>query len=547
MERGAFAAGHGAGNLRATMSKSLCHFLLHWLFPVFIAASLVSEVVGAGTADVAENSQRLINVLFLMTDQHHAAALGCAGNPVIQTPNLDRLAAGGMRFANAFCAVPYCSPTRLAIVTGRYPSSLGLGRNIGREIDHDDPLRLKEPCETYLHRLAALGYHCHQLGKWHVGDPAELTCFPEAVRDEEVPRKRLAELNRAAGTGRFDDAQRPGEAERAGNVWMREAVAEAHRRMLQEKARPKQDVGIIGRSVLKPEYSMESVLADYCIELLKRHRDKPFAITYSVSPPHAANIVPSPFYDLYDPAILPLPASWASPPKVWPGSFSTRMASMYGEAGFREYLRCYYAQVTMMDWCMGRILKALDELGLADRTLVVFTSDHGNMLGQHGLMEKALPGFYDDLMRVPLLMRLPGKIPAGKTGTMMASSVDLAPTILDYAGTPALSKGQGRSLRPFIEGVADGERPVFGERGDLAGVDVGRMIRTRQWKLCLQPRGRKELYDLEKDPGETRNLAADPARAPVIEKLSAQLIEHMRGIGDPAVQQFTNPSVPVQK
>ena len=501
---------------------------------------LATAVCGAGAA---KNESRPVNVLFLMTDQHHAGALGCAGNAVVKTPNLDRLAAGGTRFANSFCAVPYCSPTRLALVTGRYPSSLGLGRNIEREIDHEDPLRLKEPCETYLHRLAAMGYHCHQLGKWHVGDPAELTCFPEANQDEAIPRKRAGEMNRAAGASRFDDAQRPGETERIGNVWMRGPVAAAHRRMLEEKARPKQDVGVIGRSVVKPEYAYESVLADYCIELMKRHRNEPFAITYSVSPPHAANVVPSPFYDMYDPAQLPLPASWTMPPKVWPGSFSARMAAIYGEAGFREYLRCYYAQVTMMDSCIGRILKALDDLGLADRTLVIFTSDHGNMLGQHGLMEKALPEFYDDLMRVPLLMRLPGKIPAGKTAPAWASSVDLAPTILDYAGASPLSKAQGRSLRPFIEGAADGDRPVFGERGDLATPGVGRMIRTRHWKLCLQPRGQKELYDLEKDADETRNLVSDSAMAPVIEKLSAQLLEHMRAIGDPAVQRFTKASV----
>ena len=138
--------------------------------------------VAACSGGAAENEKRPLNVLFLMTDQHHAAALGCAGNAVVKTPNLDRLATGGTRFANSFCVVPYCSPTRLAIVTGRYPSSLGLGRNIGRETDHEDPLRLKEPCETYLHRLAALGYHCHQLGKWHVGGEG-FGPLREALRD----------------------------------------------------------------------------------------------------------------------------------------------------------------------------------------------------------------------------------------------------------------------------------------------------------------------------------------------------------------------------
>lgn len=499
------------------------------------------------TGALAGTDARPVNVLFLMTDQHHAQALGCAGNPVIQTPNLDRLAAGGARFVNSFCVVPYCSPTRAAIVTGRYPSSLGIGRNIGKELDREDPLRLREPCETYLHRLAAKGYHCHQLGKWHLGDPAELSCFPEAQKDEEAVRKLNAERNRTAGDQRFDSAQRPGDAERIGNVWLCEAASAAHRRLLQEKNKPKQDVGIIGRSLLKPEFSFESILADYCIELLQRHRDEPFAITYSVSPPHAANVVPAPFYDQYDPAQLPLPATWTDRPDWLKHVFSARMGAIFGEPGVREYLRCYYGQVTMMDWCMGRILNALEELGLASRTLVVFTSDHGNMLGQHGMIEKGVGALYDDLMRVPLILRLPGTIPSGIACTSPASSVDLGPTILDYLAAPPLAQAHGQSLRPGIHGGEAGDRPAFGESGDLGKGNVSRMIRTPHWKLTLTPHATQSLFDLNQDPGETRNLATDPAAASIRATLSAQLLAHMSQIGDPAVSKFQPPATPAAK
>lgn len=499
-----------------------------------ILASLVVLVTTTGSG----TDSRPVNVLFLMTDQHHAQALGCAGNSAIQTPNLDRLAAGGARFTNSFCVVPYCSPTRAALVTGRYPSSLGIGRNIGKETDREDPLRLREPCETYLHRLADKGYHCHQLGKWHLGDPAELRCFPDAAQDEEAVRKLVAERNRIAGEERFALAQRPGDKERIGNVWLSEAAAAAHRRLLEEKSRPKQDVGIIGRSVLKPEFALESILADYCIDLLKRHREEPFAITYSVSPPHAANVVPSPFYDQYDPVKLPLPATWNDRPDWLKHVFSARMGAIFGEPGVREYLRCYYGQVTMMDWCLGRILDALEELGLASRTLVVFTSDHGNMLGQHGMIEKGVGALYDDLMRVPLILRLPGAIPAGSSSAAWASSVDLGPTILDYLAAPPLAHAHGQSLRPGIDGRRTGDRPVFGESGDLEKANVSRMIRTSHWKLTLTPHATQSLFDLNQDPEETRNLAADPATAPVRATLSAQLLAHMKEIGDPALSKF---------
>lgn len=525
--------GFGAGPCRPdktgrhapAQSLAVCAALSSWRGLVAIAV--------AAFAMPAYGADRPINVLFLMTDQHHAAALGCAGNPVVRTPNLDRLAVGGTRFANSFCAVPYCSPTRMALVTGRYPSSFGLGRNIDA---NDDPLRLREPCETYLHRLAACGYHCHQLGKWHLGDPAELKCFPDFRQDDEKPRELYAARRKAGGDQRFDPGPRPGETERAGDVYLRSEIAEAHRHWLPEKAPRTQDVGKVGRSLLKPEYHLESILADYCVELLKRHRDEPFAVIYSVSPPHAPCIAPAPFYDMYDPARLPWPASWSDRPAAWQKTLSARLGEMYGEAGVREWVRCYHAQVSMMDWCIGRILTALDEQGLADRTLVIFTSDHGTLLGQHHMIDKGVGAFYDDLMRVPLILRLPGRIPAGKTCDVFASSVDLAPTILDYLGAEPLAKVHGRSLRPFLEGGADDGRPAFGERGRLDGPNPApaRMIRTRQWKLCFQPRGEKELFDLQKDPDELHNIAADPSNAPVVRELSAQLQEHMRAVDDPA-------------
>lgn len=465
-----------------------------------------------------------------MTDQHHAAWLGCAGHPVVKTPNLDRLAKGGIRFTQAFAPVPYCSPTRLCIETGLYPSSLGLGRNIDDK--KGDPLRLREPQRVYQHALAERGYACHQLGKWHLGEPLELSCFKED--DERALRELLKTRLSAAGAAAFDASPRAGETEKIGEVWLRKEVSEAHARWRSEKGTPKQDVGVIGRSVRKPEYQYESVLADHCIDLLKRHRKEPFAITYSVSPPHAPWVAPSPYYDQYDPAQMPIPETWKACPPAWAGTASARMGRIYGEAGLREYLRCYAAQITMVDACVGRILDALDELGLAGHTLVVFTSDHGNMLGQHGLMDKTLGTFYDDLMRVPLLMRLPGVIPAGEVSEALVSSADLAPTFLDYLGAAPLPQAHGRSLRGAVAGVDPGGEAVFGERAEPKNPAAARMVRTKRWKLCLLPKNAHELYDLASDPGETRNIYADPANAGVVKELKEKVRKHMAAVGDQA-------------
>ena len=144
-------------------------------------------------------------------------------------------------------------------------------------------------------------------------------------------------------------------------------------------------------------------------------------------------------------------------------------------------------------------------------------------------------------MRVPLILRFPGKIPPGKPCLASASSVDLAPTILDFLGAPALTKAHGRSLRPYLEGSGDKSGLVFGESGDLEKPGVSRMIRTPEWKLSLGLRGPQSLYDLSRDPGETRNLVADPSAAPALQQLSKQLLEHMKQVGDPSVPRFAEP------
>lgn len=499
----------------------------------FIRGASAGLAGGLLAQSAAAEGQPKTNLLVLMTDQHHALWLGCAGHPLVKTPNLDRLAKGGARFTQAFVPVPYCSPTRLCLETGLYPSSLGLGRNIEGKGDAD-PLRLREPQRVYQHALAERGYACHQLGKWHLGVVSELSCFKDddeqAMRD--LIKKRLAE----AGPSAFDGGPREGESEKIGDVWLRKELSEAHARWREEKGTPKQDVGVIGRSSRKPAYHYESILADHCVSLFKRHRDEPFAITYSVSPPHAPWVAPAPYYDQYDPALMPVPATWNSPAEAWKNTASGRMGRIYGEAGLREYLRCYAAQVTMMDACVGRILDALDELGLADKTLVVFTSDHGNMLGQHGLMDKTLGTFYDDLMRVPLLLRLPGVIPSGAVSDALVSSVDLPPTFLDYAGASPLPKAHGRSLRGVVGGGA-GYDEVFGERAEPQTPAAARMVRTSRWKLCLLPKGAHELYDLKADPDETRNVYADPANAAVVRELAERLRKHMADVGDRANQE----------
>ncbi|MCX6377436.1 MAG: sulfatase-like hydrolase/transferase [Armatimonadetes bacterium] len=207
-----------------------------------------------------------------------------------------------------------------------------------------------------------------------------------------------------------------------------------------------------------------------------------------------------------------------------------------GEKLVREQLRCYHGQVTMIDACVGRILKALADQGLEKDTLVVFLSDHGDMQGAHGMVGKSANAYYEEIVRVPLMVRYPRAIKAGTVIHGHANSVDIMPTLLEYAGVPIPRGVHGRSLKPMLEGkAADQERLGFCERG--AGVG-SRMIRTESWKYAVYDDGRRELFDLKKDPGEMRDLSADSAHRSTLAELHRKLRLHMDETNDPALGAF---------
>ncbi len=488
----------------------------------------------AASRGVAGAAERPLNVLFLLTDQHHAGVLGCAGNPLVQTPHLDRLAAAGVRFATAYCPTPFCSPTRCSLLTGNYPHANGMVRNIdGGQVACTDPLRLVEPLVTWQHRLAEHGYRCHHLGKYHLGNPAELRCFPTGRADQEEPAKRLHARRREAGDAAFDAGPRPGE-ELVGNVFLTASQAAVQRAWAQDPKRTPQDVSIIGRSRFRAAYHLEEHLADYTAELLRGYREQPWSLTLSVSPPHALWVAPAPYYDQYDPAAFTFPASWTDRRERDAGGQARRLAERMGEANVREYFRCYYAQVTWMDALFGRVLAALDESGQADRTLVIYASDHGDLQGAHCCVDKSVNTCYEEIARVPLILRLPGGLPAGQTVTAPCSLVDLPPTILDYLAAPPLGPVHGRSLRPLVEGRETADRLVIGQRGQPTGRGLVRMVRRGPWKLTVYGTGERELYEVAEDAAELRNRAADPAAAGVVRDLSRALTGWMRETGDPA-------------
>ena len=398
------------------------------------------------------------NILFLFTDQQSARAMSCAGNPHLSTPHMDRLAAGGTRFAQAYCAAPVCGPSRSSLLSGCLPHETGVLVN-GLSPDTS----LANMGEIF----QAAGYDTAWSGRWHLPDNpgrgGQMRGF-EVLHDPEV---RL-------GLGGTGDGP----------------VTEAASQFLQRRGeRP----FLLGVSLCNPH--------DICHWIM----DAP-------PPPADAGGLP------------PLPANFELDPGEPEFIQQCRRRPYYGQEGtrtgdwdqvqWRAYLAAYYRFTEEVDGHIGRLLDTLRECGLEEDTLVLFTSDHGEGMAAHRWVVKLM--LYEEPMRVPFIIRWPGVVPAGTVDQQrLVSGVDVLPTLCDCAGVarPAVT---GQSLKPLIEDPGDIGRALLVAElcPDTENLAMqGRMLRTRRYKYIAFSQGRDPelLFDLQTDPGETRNLAPDPA------------------------------------
>ncbi|NOX54630.1 MAG: sulfatase-like hydrolase/transferase [Planctomycetes bacterium] len=473
-----------------------------------------------------------VNVLLLMTDEQHHRSLSLTGNPYIQTPNMDRIGREGVVFTNATCVTPFCSPSRASMITGLYPHTHRILLNVSPSRNRQPPLDPNKfpTTEVILHRH---GYKTAHRGKWHLGDKGDFPCYESWAYASRKPRGYARFLQEHLPAKKFANHPSPGRY-LGRPVEMIPAVLEGYRKFHAIPNNRLAYIATIGRTVIPPELLPETQITNQAIELLERHAKDNFFITVSWSPPHDLWVIPEPYYSLVDRATIRLHGTRDLPPWDQRGA-SKRLGDIMGEPGIREYVAIYHGMVKYIDDQVGRILRKLDELGLSDNTLVIFTTDHGDMVGAHGCIGKSIAGFYDDLVRIPLLMRLPGRIPAGRKVEAPVSQIDFMPTILDYVGLPAPENIHGRSLRPLIEGREVSWRDhAFCQRADQL-----RMLRTKRYKYVF---GRKPhvvaLYDLKADPNEDRNLADDPAHAAELRSMHRRLVEVMRRDGDPLAAAF---------
>lgn len=444
------------------------------------------------------------NILLICTDQQRFDALGASGNPHIQTPNLDRLAQQGVRFDRCYVQSPVCGPSRASLMTSRYLHSHGLWAN-GVDISPHEELFTKV--------LADAGYDCGLVGKFHLG---------AAQHGRTEPR--------------VDDGFRI--FKWAHDPYVRNPQNEYHNWLdrkfpgLLDTTLDEGGPNAIDKLPTESHYS--HWVGEEAIEFLQKTRDqdKPFCFIVNFFDPHHGFGAPPEYRALYDAASLPAPVTSEDDLVTKPAIYTEASAKSYaGTApGFQDYsgdeiqdIKAeYYAMVTLVDKEVGRILDSLDEEGIADETVVIFTSDHGELLGDHQMLLKG-PMMFDCSVRVPLIFRWTGRFPEGKVRDDIVEWIDIAPTLLDAIGIDGLSRGQGRSLLQIIQGRRAGEPRDWAlseYRNSCIPYEIPvhtTMLRQGDWKLVVHhgepSTARKqdgELYNLAEDPNELANLWHEP-------------------------------------
>jgi arylsulfatase A-like enzyme len=428
-----------------------------------------------------ETAKRPPNVLFIMPDEWRGQALRCMANPDVQTPNLDQLAAEGILFRQTFANTPVCCPARATILTGTYTSRNGMLAN---------DLRLKESVVTIADLYGDAGYRTGFIGKWHLDGGPRVPGF--------VP---------------------PGPRRHGFRYW---AANECNHNYFYNWYFRNENVPIVSEKY-EPEF-----WTDLAIEFLQESQHKPFFLMLAPGAPHDPYLAPEKYMRLYDPQKLRMDPNWV---EGTPGAGRKEMAG-------------YYAAITAVDDQVGRLLHTLRELELDRNTIVLFSSDHGNMLGSQGKILKRKP--WEESIRVPGIMRYPGVISPGQKTEALFSHVDFAPTLLSLCGLPVPPQMQGASLSHVAAGNAE-ESPaavlfqIFGPFHGDGTERAWRGMRTDRFMYARWESGPWLLYDLHRDPHELQNLVNEAAFASELQQLDKQLLERMDRIGDSWSLDWTAP------
>jgi len=493
----------------------------------------------------ADEPPRRPNILFIMTDQEPISAIGCYGNKVVKTPARDAIAAQGVRFDNFYIASYPCSPSRATMITGRYAHNHGVVRN---------DVLLDESIPSLGNTLTKAGYRTAWIGKWHLGGgtqrPSRGRPFHGAFHYQRVDDPNGYKF-RAVEGGTGEDQPRSGFTHWIGGWKHYKAYLETadlpdeikrHRGAGNHNALPSAPDSEHAYSLLGEKHHMAHFFADAMTRFLDEAKgaEQPFCAVLSFFGPHLPVCPPKPWDTMYSLDRIDLPAnhhaSLEGKPLRQRSSDRNFVRPRWSQEQFKDYIRRYWGYVSYIDRQIQSVLDALKANGQEDNTIVVFTSDHGDMVGEHGSIYKMTHTGYDTLMKVPCMIRWPERIRPGQVNSSLASSVDLMPTLLDLAGVPVPVGVDGRSMKSVLLGQGSESRDeIF-----LDVMNRGVMVRGGQWKYVLNwrqihPSGRErdELYNLDEDPQEMRNLAYMAEQKPRVIGMQQRILRWLRDTNHP--------------
>lgn len=467
-------------------------------------AALAATTISAAVAAESQSRDPRPNVLLLMADQHKRTCMGAYGDPVAKTPNLDRLAAQSVRFTNAYCTNPVCTPSRASLMTGMYSHNLEA---------QDNTTPYLPTHKTIAHHFDAAGYMTGLVGKMHWVD-AQSHGFEYRLEfndwfqylgpKAQLYADELGMHNSGSGQPEIDDLWRD-----FGDPWQN------HRTL--DRREGSVSVGRV--SLLEEKDHFDSFVARESVRFLRNFgkSGRPFFLTSSFLKPHDPFMPAARFAAMFSPDQMSLPASWGRADKSKLPREVVRSIENNGPtpelrdpAEAKRRIALYYANLAQMDDCVGQVITAIQQLGLENDTIICYTSDHGEMLGDLGLWQKF--EFYEGSCGIPLMIRVPGRQPG--VCPVPVSQVSICSTLTGLASVPQLAPNDGPSLAPQLSSPASATAagPVFAEYG-LNGKQPKYMVRDGDWKYTFWLHDIPELYNLRTDPQELHNLAADPQYA----------------------------------
>ncbi|MFT5130180.1 MAG: iduronate 2-sulfatase [Rhodothermales bacterium] len=446
------------------------------------------------------------NVLFIISDDLTATALSCYGNTICKTPNIDRLAARGTRFTRAYCQGTYCGPSRASFMSGYYPHATGA-------LGYGSPRKKIGDRAMWAEHFKDNGYYTARVSKiFHMGVPGGIEKGDHGADDAACWTERF--------NSKGPEWKAPGDGETLENNPKGLKPAVGGNTFVVVEADGDDLVHSDGKTAAK------------AVELLAAHKDKPFWLGVGFVRPHVPFVAPRSYYPPFKPyAEMPLPekvpGDWDDIPKAGI-NYKTSSNMKMDLRRQRKAVGGYYASVAYMDAQVGKVLYALDASGVADKTIVIFTSDHGYHLGEHDFWAKV--SLRDESAGIPLIISVPGKKPA--VCASFAELLDLYPTTAALCGLEVPERLQGKNLSPVFD---DPSHAVRETAFSVAPMRKGFLLRDDRWAFIQYREGEKgevELFDVHKDPKQFANLAKNPEYAPMVTRYREQLAAKLRSLRD---------------